>query len=358
MNAPRETTVSLRYVIPFIRVTGADPGSIDLLAREGIGLADFANPDTRIRHRISIELLERGLIKTGDPRLGLRAGESIQPGDLDALEYAARSCSTLRESILCTSRYIYLMHTGQEAELIEQGDDAIWQLRITDDVAQPPAANDFALAAACVYARHYTGARGRLREVHFRHLEPTDMAEYQRIFDPEATFRFGMRHNAVVFPRADLDAPMSLAHAALQTAFELRLSAQLERLRQSEGLTGRVRQLIARDLRSGDVSMAKVARALGMSIPTLRRRLGEEGVTHSGLLDDVRRELAASYLAERSLAISEVAFLLGFSHVTAFYKAFRRWYDGRTPAEFRAQSTAQQATLTPILRASSTLARQ
>jgi AraC-like DNA-binding protein len=79
-----------------------------------------------------------------------------------------------------------------------------------------------------------------------------------------------------------------------------------------------------------------------MSVATLRRRLGDEGTTHSELLDEVRRELAAKYLGDMSLAISEVAFLLGFSHVTAFYKAFRRWSNGVTPAEFRAQSTGRR----------------
>jgi AraC-like DNA-binding protein len=77
-----------------------------------------------------------------------------------------------------------------------------------------------------------------------------------------------------------------------------------------------------------------------MSASTLRRRLADEGVTHTELLDDVRRELGEKYLADPRLAISEVAFLLGFSHVTAFYNAFRRW-QGLTPAEYRARIGAK-----------------
>jgi AraC-like DNA-binding protein len=33
--------------------------------------------------------------------------------------------------------------------------------------------------------------------------------------------------------------------------------------------------------------------------------------------------------------------LLGFSHVTAFYKAFRRWSGGATPVEYRTSVHAQ-----------------
>ena len=39
-------------------------------------------------------------------------------------------------------------------------------------------------------------------------------------------------------------------------------------------------------------------------------------------------------LAGDQLSIAEVGFLLGFSELSSFYRAFKRW-TGRTPAEFR-----------------------
>ncbi|MDB4987600.1 MAG: Transcriptional regulator, AraC family [Myxococcaceae bacterium] len=333
----QEATVSIRWVFPFIRVTGTSPADIELLMREGVSLKDFANPDFRVRHRVMMELLTNAVKRLGMPDLGLRAAERVEAGDFETLEYASRSCAAVRQAILCTSRYMYLMHGAQEARLIEHGDLASWQLRITDGVEQPPAANDFALASACWFIRRYTAERGYLREVHFMHEVPTNQAEYERIFEG-AQIKLGKPRNALVFTRAHLDAPMSLAHPGLQAAFELHANAVLERLKRSDGVGGRVRELLAEQLRAGDVSMTTVAHQLGMSVATLRRRLREESTSHSELLEDVRRELSQRYLADRTLAISEVAFLLGFSHVTAFYKAFRRWFEGTTPADFRAQA--------------------
>jgi AraC-like DNA-binding protein len=324
-------------VIPFLRVTGTAPGDIELLAREGVTPKDFVNPDTRIKHRVMMDLLGATVQRLNDPLLGLRAAARVEAGDFDALEYASRSCATVRQSIACSNRYMYLMHGAQEARLVEQGELAAWELRITDDVEQLPAANDFALASTMWYTRRYTTDHDALREVHFKHSQATDEAEYARVF-PGAEIKLGMPHNALVFKRSHLDAPMSLAHPGLQAAFELHASSMLERLKRTVGIGGRVRQLLVEQLRAGDVSMTTVARRLAMSVATLRRRLGEEGTSHSEILDDVRRELAQRYLADVSLAISEVAFLLGFSHVTAFYKAFRRWSQGATPAEFRGQS--------------------
>ena len=80
--------------------------------------------------------------------------------------------------------------------------------------------------------------------------------------------------------------------------------------------------------------MQAVARRLAMSAATLRRRLEAEGSTFSDIVDQLRRDLAVQYLCEPGTGISEAAFLLGFSSVTAFTRAFRRW-KGVSPTEYR-----------------------
>ncbi|MDB4974984.1 MAG: Transcriptional regulator, AraC family [Myxococcaceae bacterium] len=337
MLATPETTVSLRWAIPFLRVTGASPQNLEILRREGIELKDFGSSDTRVRHRVMMELLAAAVERVHDPLLGIRAGERIEPGDFETLEFACRSCENLRESILCAGRYMYLMHGGQESRLIEDGERASWELRIVDDVPQLPAANDFALVAACWLARRHTGERQALWEVHFTHQTATSSAEYARVFDG-ARIRLGMPHNALVFPRANLDTRLTLAHPGLKAAFEEHADAMLQRLKREDTFEGRVRRLVIELLATGDADMPTIARRLAMSVATLRRRLSDEGTSHTQILDDVRRTLSQKYLVEQKLSISEVAFLLGFAHVTAFYKAFRRWSQGATPAEYRAES--------------------
>jgi len=49
----------------------------------------------------------------------------------------------------------------------------------------------------------------------------------------------------------------------------------------------------------------------------------------------VRKETARTLLADRSIALSEIAFLLGFSEQSAFTRAYKRW-TGSTPAAARA----------------------
>ena len=70
---------------------------------------------------------------------------------------------------------------------------------------------------------------------------------------------------------------------------------------------------------------------------TLARRLAAEGVTFTGILEEMRRDLARRYLGDTSLSVSQIAWLLGFQEISAFTGAFKRW-TGATPTQVRMQS--------------------
>jgi AraC-like DNA-binding protein len=48
----------------------------------------------------------------------------------------------------------------------------------------------------------------------------------------------------------------------------------------------------------------------------------------------LRIDLAKRHLADKSLSISEIAWLLGYHEVSAFTHAFKRW-TGKSPREIR-----------------------
>jgi AraC-like DNA-binding protein len=53
--------------------------------------------------------------------------------------------------------------------------------------------------------------------------------------------------------------------------------------------------------------------------------LNEEGSSYTEVLDDLRRELAMRYLEDKTLGLSQIAWLLGYSEVSSFNHAFKRW---------------------------------
>jgi AraC-like DNA-binding protein len=86
----------------------------------------------------------------------------------------------------------------------------------------------------------------------------------------------------------------------------------------------------------GKVTVAAIARTLGMSQRTLARGLAARGLTLGKILDELRADLAKRHIRDKDLSISEIAWLVGYQEVSAFTHAFKRW-TGRTPTEMRAQ---------------------
>jgi AraC-like DNA-binding protein len=96
---------------------------------------------------------------------------------------------------------------------------------------------------------------------------------------------------------------------------------------------------IVQQLPHGKTQMGEISRRLGMSQRTLARRLSSEGLTFAGVLADLRVDLAKRHLADEDLAISQIAWLLGYQEVSAFTHAFKR-RTGETPRQVRKKTAS------------------
>jgi AraC-like DNA-binding protein len=76
-----------------------------------------------------------------------------------------------------------------------------------------------------------------------------------------------------------------------------------------------------------------------MSERTLARKLSDEGLNFTEILQELRRDLAARYLDDHKLHISKIAWLLGFNEVSSFTHTFKRW-TGKTPSQMRTAAAA------------------
>jgi len=79
-----------------------------------------------------------------------------------------------------------------------------------------------------------------------------------------------------------------------------------------------------------------------MSPRSLQRRLAEERTSFREVLEKLRRDLARDHLERHRTPIAAVAYLTGFSDVSAFTRAVRRWF-GRTPARLRQEARPPSA---------------
>ncbi|UJF19946.1 AraC family transcriptional regulator [Vibrio sp. SS-MA-C1-2] len=73
-----------------------------------------------------------------------------------------------------------------------------------------------------------------------------------------------------------------------------------------------------------------ISKSLSMSVRTLNRRLMALNTSYRDILEKYKLEKAIYYLNFRNKSISEISYLLGFSDVSAFSRAFKKW-TGSTP---------------------------
>lgn len=101
-----------------------------------------------------------------------------------------------------------------------------------------------------------------------------------------------------------------------------------------EPLIDRVRIAVRTRLPEGWPSLGTIGEDLRLSPASIQRELARVGLTYKGLVQSTRRELAFAYLRQPHLPLSEIAFLLGYSELSAFSRAVRRW-TGRSPKTVR-----------------------
>ena len=197
----------------------------------------------------------------------------------------------------------------------------------------PPVLAGITLAFLLELGRRGTGQPLTAQSVQFR----CPMGDEQALADYfGCRIQAGADCNRLTLQRSDLDRPFVSYNKELLEILTPALDRSLDELQHSNSMTGRVKWIIKRSLTGGRPDIQAVARELNISDRTLQRRLTEENTTFKHLLTQARHEQAREYLADPSLDIKEVAFLIGYEDQNSFYRAFRLW-EGDTPSNWRTE---------------------
>lgn len=103
-----------------------------------------------------------------------------------------------------------------------------------------------------------------------------------------------------------------------------------------DDVVSQVRSSIIELLASGTINKQLIADRLHLSPRTLQLRLSQKDTSFQELLDDTRMTLACNYIEQRSLSVTEITYLLGFSDSSNFTRAFKRW-TGSSPSDYRSK---------------------
>jgi len=270
---------------------------------------------------------------TEDPALGLRLGEIVDPDRMGLMSHIVFNSDTVGHALDEYLRLHRLVNEAVHLYKVREGDRirVIWHVPDEELYCIPDM--DRTLSAAVTRARHFIHPRLALEQLSLGHEDPGYRAHYERIFQCPLTF--GAGETSLCFPAEYLEAPLPHRNPYVHSALTTHVNRLLKQLRPRKTVAERVRRIISRQLpRTPDVD--RVASALNMSRQTLYRKLKKEDESFQNLAENVRQERALRYVVEGEYGLSEVAFLLGFSELSAFSRAFKRW-TGETPGHYRAR---------------------
>jgi AraC-like DNA-binding protein len=307
-----------------------------LLKRAHLTLAEIEDPTARLRVRNQIGFLNLVADALHDDCLGFRLALKPDLRELGWLYYVSASSDSLREALQRAARYSSIVNEGISLHYADQGDIVMTIRYVGVGRHLDRHQIEFLMALLVRLCRQLSGFHVSPTQVQFTHRRDNVRPEFVALFG--ANPEFGEALDGATFAAATGNLPTVGADPYLSRLLVAYCEEALTRKpTYRESFRVSVENAIVPLLPHGKAQAAEVSRRLGTTQRTLARRLAEEGITFSGVLEALRSDLARRYLADRDLSISEIAWLLGYQEVSAFTHAFRRW-SGQAPRDLRAQT--------------------
>ncbi|WP_040638440.1 AraC family transcriptional regulator [Microvirga lotononidis] len=307
---------------------------IPLLKEAGIPDDILSEPDTRVSVRSQIDFLRLAAEALGDDLLGFHLAKDTDLREAGPIFHVMASSETVADGFDCAVRFCSILNEGVQ---LHRGPNAftmefeyVGVRRLLDRHQM-----EFWVTAGLRLIRLFTGREIIPLSVGFLHQRDGDVSEMERYFG--CAVEFGAPRDTLSFDAQDGKLRLLSADRYLNKFLvEYYEETILRRRSMRQSIRNRVENAITPRLPHGTMSINNIASDLGMSVRTLSRRLSDEGLTFSSILEDLRSDLANRYLQNNSLSISQIAWLLGYSEVSSFAHAFQRW-TGNSPTSARKQ---------------------
>ena len=331
-----ETTVSIRVVRALAEVVeSAGIPRAALLRAANLEPAQLDTTQIRLPRQQYDRLCEVAIDLTGDPAFGLHWAEALSGTSFFPISQLLTHSITLRKAFETLAQFERVLSDDCGFGLSEHDGRVLVRCRSVEGESprvQRLRAEMIAIGLFRLIRLFNPGAR--MARVGFAFARPPYYSEYARVFEQTVDFErpfSGIEFNVSFMQGSSPQRDDDRYNAARSDA-----ERSILRLSQREPYATRVCNLLVQQ-RAPRRPMKSVARALGLSERSLRRRLVAEGKTYNDIVNDALLILAKRLLREEQRTIQETAFELGFSDPAAFYRAFKRW-TGTTPGSYRQQS--------------------
>ncbi|WP_236409908.1 AraC-like transcriptional regulator QhpR [Pseudomonas sp. S31] len=308
----------------FIKGHGGEPAKV--IGQLGVNRLLLENPTISLSLPDYCTALEESARICRCDNFGLYYGQQFRPQHLGLLGYIGLSSHTLEEALVNFARAFPLHQHHSLIRLIDQGETYRFDYQVRHGAIMIRRQDaELTLGMVVNLIREVLGRDWSPRAVHFEHPKPKSWKEHERLFG--APVQFGQSYNSLVIPKNQLVRlmpsrdPMLLA---LMQGSLTQISSQTFYPQQT--MVEVVREYVRQMLRYGEPKLADAAREIKIQEKLLQARLRDEGTSFSKVVDQVRKEIASFYLKHSELSASELTSLLGYSEISVFSRATKRWF--------------------------------
>lgn len=270
---------------------------------------------------------------TATPDIGIYSGRISYVSGLNIQLYMTTICETLRDFLNLIPSVLKMHGDIGEVKVAREGDyfRVEWH-PLLEKTGQQRYLSDSMMTLSASIVNALCIQPVPVRKARFTYARPVDCSLLESIFGQELAFE--QATSCLYFDMAALKYPIVHLDYELHEALLPSVRRLFEGSDNPDTFLVRLRQSIVRLLPAGEMAIDTVAASLNVSRRTLQRRLSDRETSFLQVLQEIRAELAERYLADRRLAVTEIAFLLGYADQASFSTAFKAWH-GLSPSDYR-----------------------
>jgi AraC-like DNA-binding protein len=318
-------TMSANLLVRLLRgaeAIGGDQRAI--LAATGLDEPALRNPLARLSSHLALRFLTTLERHFGDPSVLLRVGEKAAMQNFSDLGYATRLeanlAAVIQGNVAIQSLRQNMFRT--ELDATAKPPCLIWHCH-PDYITTYAPFIELSVATYARLARQVLDEPALLRIVEFKHQPRFSIEKYEAAFG--CPVRFSMPQTRAEIAARQLFRPSPHAHPALLEAASDRYVRPAEWMVEGKAHLANSYFYLSNALDKSPPTLDRMAVSFGMTERTLRRKLVEEGLSFRDLLDLVRQDLCGLYFMEDKRSLGEIALLVGYSDLSAFTRAHKRW---------------------------------
>ncbi len=342
-TTPQGIQASFVRVLPdAVQARGLPPDAV----WQALGLTEHeALEHRRVPIHAVCRAIEAACALTGDTSIVLQAALSVRPLHLGSLGYALLSSPAGEDGLATYDRFQSLLC-----------DDILARHRVHKgliEIRHEPAASTLPrdarfwwllLGARLSFARWVSGRELVPARIDIPAPRPPQAEAFERLM--ACNVRYDTPDCRELMPADWLSLLNPNGDQAMHSLMHTRSAQQLAQHAGADALLMRARIILNERMKQGaDLSLGAITHAINATAGTaatcsprqLQQRLSDQGMSFKDLIEEIRREKALRLLRDSTMAISDIAQACGYTEVSPFHRAVRRW-SGLTPVQVRQQA--------------------